>query len=69
MRKLVPAFALRGRILAWRCSVCGKLFVNPEGDAEAAALPSRWTNEFRRHLCAANVRTQLPLERAGSDSR
>jgi hypothetical protein len=68
-RKLVPAFTLLGRVLAWRCNVCDKLFVNPLEDAEGETPPSCWTNEFRRHLCAASIHHRPPLARTGSDSQ
>lgn len=57
-RELVPAFTLLGRILAWRCNVCNRLYVNTPESAECTALPSRWTGEFLRHLCAANTHNQ-----------
>jgi len=64
VRKLVPAFILLGRILAWRCDACDKLFVNTLEEAEGATAPSRWINQFHRHHCAETP--ALGLREAGA---
>jgi len=58
--QFVPAFTLCGRIFAWRCNGCGKLFMPTLEDAEDTTASPRLMNEFRRHRCAANIQNQHP---------
>jgi PAS domain-containing protein len=58
--QFAPAFTLCGRIFAWRCNGCGKLFMPTLEDAEDTTASPRLMNEFRRHRCPAHVHKQHP---------
>ena len=49
-RRLRPAFLLRGEVVAWRCSLCQRLFTI----WEVSDLPSL-TSTFEHHSCALRL--------------
>ena len=57
-RRLELAFVLSGKPFAWRCSVCGRVFV-PFGSHATTEDQRLMEVEFRQHLCSpvANVAT------------
>jgi hypothetical protein len=52
-RKLSPAYALRGAVFCWECTLCHKLFMPlPHDRPPSVTEVSRITAEFNQHDCA-----------------
>ena len=52
-RRLAPAYALRGVVFCWECSLCHKLFMHIPHDAPPNPLEIAHINmEFEQHDCA-----------------
>jgi hypothetical protein len=66
MRKLVPAFMYLGRVLAWQCDACHKLFVNTPEEAGSATVPSHWTHIRSSVISAPPAQARLRLKRTRS---
>lgn len=67
VRRLIPAYELKGSVFCWQCSVCRKLFTIETEKALAGVGPSEPAevqHDFRAHDCRMQFATTLErLER------
>ncbi len=68
-RALLPRFLLERRVLAWQCSICGKMFaLRVEEAAVSGMVPEHIHSAFEAHDCVHELemsaeRVQLRRER------
>ena len=66
-RELLPRFTFQGRVIAWQCSICAKMFSLSFDEFQSlyyAELPSYIATDFQAHSCRMAVYVAEEIQRA-----